>query len=989
MDFMKYLQDPNLLHEGTEENRAYYIPYFAAKPASVKERAASDRVTLLSGTWGFRYFDSVADFEESMLQACPDLVPMQVPSVWQQSGYDYHQYTNVRYPIPYDPPYIPDENPCGLYVRKFVLDKHAGMTYHLNFEGVDSAYFVWVNGAYVGYSTVPHSTSEFDVTEKLVDGDNDIRVLVFKWSAGTYAEDQDKFRMSGIFRDVLLFERPEEYVRDFFVKTQLDGTVTVELDTVGAPKVAAVLTFAGETVAKADAEGGKITLKVTEPKLWNAEQPNLYELTLLTDKEKISTKVGIRTVAIDKKVVKVNGVAVKFRGTNRHDSSPVNGFAVTYEEMLRDLTLMKQHNINAIRTSHYPNSPYFYELCDELGFYVIDESDLEMHGTITCYDKGYDDKFFDMLADSDMFVNMIVDRQQKNVMRDKNRPCVVIWSLGNESGYGKGFIAGAKWIKGYDDTRLVHYEGSWPAIEKNTYDSGAYIDLYSRMYPSVAFCAEYCEDENRTRPLILCEYIHAMGNGSGDAEDYQEMIDKYPEFCGAFVWEWCDHAIYMGKTVEGKAKYFYGGDFGEKTHDGNFCMDGMVYPDRRPHIALLEVKNVYRPIRVKGYDAEKNAVMLHNQKAFQNTADFATVECVWMVNGVDVETVKLGEVAIAAGEDAWVKLPDEIPAGELVHARIVYRASVGIDCYPAGHELGQDQVTIADAGVQAFAPAKGEIAIEEGKLDVTVKGKNFTYRIAKRTAAPISMVKDNESVLAKPAQWNIWRAPTDNDLGDWVKDCIRMGYDRMTTKVYSIDAKVVDGVAVIEAELSLSAVVTARILEVKVTYTIDAEGKMQIKGHMNKADNDLLPDPYRFGLRFFLRKGMDKVEYLGFGPTESYIDKHRAAWLGRFTETVDSLHEDYLKPQENGSHWNTRELTVADASAAVKVTGAGFSFNASHFTQEELTEKKHNFELEKVDETVLCIDFAMSGVGTGSCGPVLLPQYHVPHEVDFDVVIEL
>ena len=273
MDFKAYLEDPNLLHEGTEENRAYYIPYFASKPASVKDRAASDRMTMLSGTWDFRFFDSVADFEESMIEDCPDLIPMPVPSVWQMHGYDYHQYTNVRYPIPYDPPYVPDENPCALYVRKFTMDKAAGKTYHLNFEGVDSAYFVWVNGAYVGFSTVPHSTSEFDVTEKLVDGDNDIRVLVFKWSAGTYAEDQDKFRMSGIFRDVYLLARPEEYVRDFFVKTQLDGTVTVALETVGAPKVSAVLTFAGETVARAEAADGKITLKVAEPKLWNAEEP--------------------------------------------------------------------------------------------------------------------------------------------------------------------------------------------------------------------------------------------------------------------------------------------------------------------------------------------------------------------------------------------------------------------------------------------------------------------------------------------------------------------------------------------------------------------------------------------------------------------------------------------------------------------------------------------------------------------------------------------
>jgi len=963
----------------------------------------------LNGHWKFHHAlnnaQVIPGFEAADFD-CHTWADIVVPAHIQMEGYGIPQYANVQYPwegyedVKHDE--IPtDYNPVASYAKYFVLpEDFAGKRVFITFAGAESCVAVWLNGQYVGFSADTFTPHTFELTEYLVEGENKLACRVDRWSAGSWLEDQDFFRFSGLFRDVTVFAIPEVHVQDIRVKTLLDDQYTdavldvalkLEIaEAAAACKVVLTLKDGEETVVSGEYAAAKeidAAFDVKAPKLWSSEEPNLYTLEIaVMDGDKLveitHQRVGFRRFELIDCVMHLNGKRIVFKGTNRHDFCAESGRAITREKIERDLLIMKRNNINAVRTSHYPNASWLYELCDELGLYVIAENNLESHGTWDVVEAGMHPVEYAMPSNHMEWKGMMLDRVNSCYQRDKNHPSIVIWSLGNESFGGKVLHEMSLLFKALDDTRLVHYEGSWPAIEKNTYDSGAYIDLYSRMYPSVAFCAEYCEDENRTRPLILCEYIHAMGNGSGDAEDYQEMIDKYPEFCGAFVWEWCDHAIYMGKTVEGKAKYFYGGDFGEKTHDGNFCMDGMVYPDRRPHIALLEVKNVYRPIRVKGYDAEKNAVMLHNQKAFQNTADFATVECVWMVNGVDVETVKLGEVAIAAGEDAWVKLPDEIPAGELVHARIVYRASVGIDCYPAGHELGQDQVTIADAGVQAFAPAKGEIAIEEGKLDVTVKGKNFTYRIAKRTAAPISMVKDNESVLAKPAQWNIWRAPTDNDLGDWVKDCIRMGYDRMTTKVYSIDAKVVDGVAVIEAELSLSAVVTARILEVKVTYTIDAEGKMQIKGHMNKADNDLLPDPYRFGLRFFLRKGMDKVEYLGFGPTESYIDKHRAAWLGRFTETVDSLHEDYLKPQENGSHWNTRELTVADASAAVKVTGAGFSFNASHFTQEELTEKKHNFELEKCGSTVVCVDAFQNGIGSNSCGPKLNPRYESPADIN-------
>ena len=1005
MDFFAYLENPNLLHEGTEQSRAYYIPYGEKKPASIAERLQSDRVLSLNGTWGFRYYESLLPLTEAGLLAETALLPTPVPSVWQTQGYDAHQYTNVRYPIPYDPPFVPRENPCALYVRSIFLQKAEGEKWYLNFEGVDSAFFLWVNGAYAGFSTVPHSTSEFDVSDKLVSGDNEIRVLVVKWSSGTYAEDQDKFRMSGIFRDVYLLRRPKMHIRDFTVETYLvPGGAEILAQVEGGADVTYALSDETGVIASGVAVEGKIRIPLRQPRLWSAETPNLYELTLESAGERISTKVGVREVEIENRVLKLNKTPIKFRGVNRHDSSPVNGFAVTYEEIRRDLMLMKQHNINAIRTSHYPNAPYFYELCDEMGFYVIDEADVEMHGVVTAMGDYSEDNFC-LLADDPMYKKTILDRVQRCVIRDKNRPCVLIWSMGNESGYGVGFIEAGKWVKSYDRTRLLHYESSIHTAGREM--DLTPIDLYSRMYPSVAFCKEYCEDEKNEKPLILCEYIHAMGNGPGDAEEYQQLIDKYDNFCGGFVWEWCDHAIYMGRTVAGKDVYYYGGDFGEKTHDGNFCMDGLVYPDRRPHTGLKEYKNVIRPLRALSYSAEKHAVLLQNQKAFQDAHDFADIDCVYMADGRDVQTLRAPSTSIPAGESRWLPLPGEAPQGDLVHVRLVYRAKAGDPLLPAGHELGFDQIPLRDKTCLDFEPAAGALAVEEDAEGIAVTGADFRVEFSKYTGAIRSLCAHNQALLSAPAQWNIWRAPLDNDMYS-VKEPLRMGYDRMKVKVYEMFAKERGGCVDVQAYLALTAVAAARIAEVRVTYRVDGKGRIAVSGQMTQPF-DALPDLPRFGLRFFLRPGMERVSYLGFGPTESYADKHNACYLGRFETTVDALHEDYIKPQENGSHFGTRDVTVSGGGASFRVRAVGlgrmhamrprtsfsrarevdFSFSASHFTQEELTQKKHNFELAPVKETVFCLDFAQSGVGSNSCGPELLPQYHVPRELDFACVIEL
>ena len=583
----KYYEDLNVLHKNTMPNRAYYIPASSRLENPVEERESSDRFTLLSGEWKFQYFDSIYDAKEEFFAEGFDTRKFDtviVPGVWQGYGYDCHQYTNIRYPFPMDPPFVPHKNPCGEYVHTFIYHKDdKAPRAFLNFEGVDSCFYVWVNGAFIGYSQVSHSTSEFDITESLREGENRLAVLVLKWCDGSYMEDQDKFRMSGIFRDVYLLKRPEEGVFDYFVKARpsedyKNGNVEITFQYLNKeiPVEVKLFDHQGTMVASARAEGNKVLLEVKDARLWNAECPYLYTLVLETESEVITDQVGIREIHIEGNIVYINGVKVKFHGTNRHDSDPVTGFTISLQQIMKDLKLMKEHNINAIRTSHYPNEPRFYQLYDRIGFYVVDETDNESHGTTSVFASKDENvlqwkkRWGEVIANNPDFTEATVDRTMRCVERDKNRPSVVIWSMGNECAYGCTFEAALKWTKEFDDTRLTHYEGALYVEDRHKYDFSN-LDTFSRMYPSLEEIHNYFKEDGR-KPFIMCEYCHAMGNGPGDLEDYFQVIHQYEGFCGGFVWEWCDHAIEMGKTVEGKTMYAYGGDHGEFPHDGNFCI---------------------------------------------------------------------------------------------------------------------------------------------------------------------------------------------------------------------------------------------------------------------------------------------------------------------------------------------------------------------------------------------------------------------------------
>jgi len=970
-----YHENPQTLHVNTLPVRAYFIPYREEQNALRGERKESKSATFLDGIWDFAYYPSWAAMPDKA--GYPDQIP--VPSVWQTQGYDQHQYTNVRYPFPFDPPYVPTDNPVGTYKKTFTLQKRENIDYHLQFEGVDSCLYLFVNGTLAGFSQVSHSTSAFDITKLLVNGENTLEVQVLKWCFGSYLEDQDKFRMSGIFRDVILLERPAKRVENFMVHTAIGkdaAEISVQLDTTDKELDPLLKLYApdGSLLLQKKASQGT-AFQVSRPLLWTAETPWLYTLVLQTDDEVIAQKVGIREIRVENGVLLLNGSPIKLRGVNRHDSDPVTGFTISKEQLIRDLRVMKRHNINAIRTSHYPNAPWMPELCDQYGFYLIAESDIEAHGVVELYpnrDMNLKQRF-SIIAEDPMFEKAILDRVQRNVLRDQNHACIIMWSLGNESGYSQSFEKAGRWVKAYDPSRLCHYEGALYAQEGG---DTSMLDVTSRMYPTLEFIRDYFENRQDMRPLVLCEYIHAMGNGPGDAHDYQELIDRYPGFCGGFVWEFCDHAIDKGFTKDGRQIYYYGGDSGETLHDGNFCVDGLVYPDRRPHTGLLEYKNVIRPLRAALAQADGTQITLTNKLDFLYADDYAELRFEVVQNGQTVQDGTLPVPHIAPHESGPVSLPVSLPKEGAVLLNLYYFTSIDQPLVPKGHPLGFDQLTLRDARVIPVLPTKHADMpdLRETQTHYVITGDCFRYQFSKATGLLDSLQLNGREMFCEPMAYNIWRAPTDNDQHIRVK-WEAAGYNEAQTKVYETAASVTSNSVTVTSKASLAAVYREKIAEIGTAFTVDAQGGIDVALDVHKnAEMPFLP---RFGLRMFLQKDCCKAEYYGFGPTQSYSDKHYGTRLGRYQTTARDNHEDTIKPQENGNHFNCDYVKVTDAKGAGICAYAQqpFSMNLSPYTQEELTEKKHSFELVESNCTVLCLDYKQSGLGSESCGPQLLDKY--------------
>ena len=1010
-----YFEDLSVLHENTLPVRSYYVPSSGQSeaPAGQPLREASGRLRMLSGCeWLFRYYGSIYDLKEEFFQTgfTPDESwrREQVPFCWQLRGYDGNQYTNIRYPFPFDPPFVPRQDPCGTYLHQFEWhrDPDAPCSY-LNFEGVDSCFYVWLNGTYVGYSQVTHHTSEFDVTGLLREGENLLAVLVLKWCDGSYLEDQDKFRMSGIIRDVYLLNRPEDHIEDYVITTALSEDLsTAELRVRFRFRSRAVpmklKLYSGRRILETVYTGAdEVRMEIKDPLLWTAETPDLYRLVLETEHETITEYVGFREVCVRNGVVLLNGSPIKFRGVNRHESDPVTGACMTMEQVRKDLEMIKAHNFNAVRASHYPNVPYFYQLCDALGLYVIDEADNESHGTAPlCYEEDdYAERMklaHERIADNPAFIEPTLDRVRSMVLRNRNRPSVLIWSMGNECGYGCTFEKALQWTKETDPTRLTTYESAYYLPEDREYELGN-IDLVGRMYPAFEEVEAYLK-EDPEKPLLLVEYCHSMGNSPGDFLEYRELIEKYPRLCGGFVWEWCDHAVYKGVAENGKRVYWYGGDHGELQHDGNFCLDGLVYPDRRPHTGLLEYKNVHRPFRAD-FDAEAGCLVIGNHLDFLDPG--GKVKACWRLTA-DGETADAGEFplpSIMPHGEGRVPLNPKAPDRGRCFLQIDYIADSSFAGFRAGDVLGSDETGIPagdgrNQNVLSLFPAENRAselppegaqeeprharpAVREEDTSLIISGDDFEYRMDTLSGLFTSLRAGGREFLRAPADFNLWRAPTDNDVPEaerWKLERL----DHTVTRAYEVTYEEAGDAVRLRVRQSTAAMSVQPILRTAAEYLIRPDGTILMQAEMKK-DLHIGTLP-RLGLRFFLDPALDSAEYYGIGPWESYADKCRAGHHGRFKASLSELHEDYIRPQENGSRCGCDYVRLSGdgiAFTAASPDGEPFSFNASVYTQEELEQKRHNYELEPCGSTVLCIDHRMAGIGSKSCGPDLSGQYRI------------
>ena len=758
------------------------------------------------------------------------------------------------------------------------------------------------------------------------------------------------------------------------------------LDTVaeGATRVVYTLSDGQNVVATGECVDGHAECSVADAHFWNPEDPFLYDLTLeVYDGDEVSEYVphrqGLAEVTVEGNHIYLNGTYFKMHGVNRHDHDDHKGRAVGLERMRRDLELMKQHNINAVRTSHYANDPRFYELCDEYGIMLVAETDMESHGFENIGNIA-------LVTDDPAWEPAYVDRVERLVMQERNHACIIMWSMGNESGYGCNIRA--MYAKAHElDGRPVHYE------EDRNADT---VDVISTMYSRVSQMNDFGEHPF-PKPRINCEYGHSMGNGPGGLSEYQEVFDRWDCIQGQFIWEWCDHGIYKGKMPDGRDIYYYGGDHNEWPHDGNFCMDGLVYPDRRPHTGLLEFKNVYRPARVVKYDRESGMLTLHNYMDFVDLTEYAALT--YQVS-CDGEVIDTGFIPYPDGftlpphsENAF-PLAVHIPDKGKCFLKIFYHCDKDLSLRSEGHLLGFDEILLENEdsrnqktlAMWSDAPSNSTITVQETDRHLTLRGKNFTYNFNKLTGLFAAMQYEDAVLLDKETEFNIWRAPTDNDRKlklDW----LAARYDHCMTNAYRTEYQVTDSGVTLRAKVGIAPISLQKFLDLDVCWTISNSGAVTLALHAER--NTVFPELPRFGLRLFLPKEMARVSYFGMGPMESYCDKHHAASHDYFSSTIWQQHEDYIRPQENGSHYDCDYVQLDGAGIKLTAVGAKpFCFNASHYTQEELTEKAHNYELHPCDSTVLCLDYAQNGIGSASCGPRLAEQYRLD-DASFDFSIRL
>ncbi len=978
-------QDLSILQVNREKPRSYFIPYSTEKEALCDIKSCSPYYKLLNGNWNFIYFDRFIDVPEDIAEPANygyDWEEIPVPSNWQMYGYDIPHYTNINYPFSVDLPYVPNDNPTGVYQRAFVMpESWDGREIYINFEGVSSAFYLYINGIEAGYSQGSHLPSEFNITKYLNDGENFITVKVVKWCNASYIEDQDFYRLSGIFRDVYLLARDKKHIRDIFVKPSLDskyknGEINIETD--GADSFSVKLYDpSGRLIDETYAKGGKASFKVENAEKWNAEQPNLYKLLFICGDEVIPIDTGFMKIEVAaNSALLINGTAVKLRGVNRHDTHPELGYYTPYDHIKNELMIMKRHNINTIRTSHYPNTPEFLRLCSKYGFYVVDETDIESHGFCTYIPDG-SHKPYDPCkpAHQPDWKESFVERAERMVERDKNNPCIIMWSLGNESSYGDNHIAMAKWIHARDNSRLVHYEGANVAGNPND------VDVVSYMYSSHDDVRK--EGLNRKkdkRPYYLCEYVHAMGLGPGGFKEYWDLIEKYPRLIGGCIWEWADHSIKL-TDENGNDYYTYGGDFGEFPHDSNFCVDGLVTPDRTPSTGLKETKEIYKQLTAEAIDLANAKIKVYNKYDFISSQSF---DMLWKVS-CDGKTVSQGRITglnIKAHSSRTYNLgytlPEKCSLGCTLD--ITFVQSTDTAWAEAGYEIGFVQFELPVNVVPCYdGKILTTLSAEEDKEYIVIYGDDFTYAFSKHYGQFDSLVKDGVEMLADRCNFTIWRAPTDNDMyirKTWEHKTRGFGFEHECSFVYETDIiKCEPDEIIINVKSNISCPSKAPFVWLDTTYSIDASGMISVE--TNAKVREHLTELPRFGMELVMMPGNENIKYYGLGNGENYIDVCASAKLGMYSSTATSEHINYIKPQENGNHMKTRFAAVYDimGRGLVFLGSPEFNFKASHYTSHDLTETLHAHELEARDETIVRIDYRHHGIGTNSCGPNPLEKY--------------
>ena len=990
-----YHEDLSVLHLGCERPHAYFIPYADEPTAKDGVREYSAYLKNLCGTWQFRYYPSVHDVPAVQNIVFSDAETMDVPGVWQNMlgrGYDTPNYTNVNYPFPVDPPFIPNDTPTGDYHRTFRLTKEElkGKVPMLVFEGVDSCFYLFVNDRFVGYSQVSHMTSEFDLSDYLQPGVNRLTVAVLKWCDGSYLEDQDKYRSSGIIREVYLLLRDKAHVRDLYIRYDFSSRLTaadlrIEVSSVGKVTVAAAVEDAGgNTVATAEktveGEGVLSFGKIKNLHLWSDEDPYLYRAVLRVGGEVISLPFGFCKVEVAGGIVLINGRKVKAKGVNRHDSHPILGSATPMEHMLRDLMILKAHNVNMIRTSHYPNDPRFPGLCDKYGFYLCDEADIECHGI------GIYTQHTRILGDP-AWTESFLDRAERMLERDKNHPSVIMWSVGNESGAGLNHTKELEYFKRRDPSRLVHAEDEsrHAKMAEEVMEKGGtvdvmpeefrrHLDVESRMYPSVEEVEDYyLTGDHTTMPLFLCEYCHAMGNGPGDLRPYWDLVYKYDRFFGGCVWEFTDHSVAVGDNIYRDPHYTYGGDFGDYPNDGCFCVDGLVYPDRRPHVGLLELKEAIKPYAVT---YENGTLSVTSRRLFCDLSDLSMVVTVER-NGAPVMTRRIGELDIRPGETKEYALFDIPVFDALTTLNVSVRQNTETPWAPVGHEVGFTQFILSDDLAYLPAHVGGATLGEDDNAYIVTVGETV-YRVGKVSGLIEDICDNGKHLITAPVSTTFWRAPTDNDR------IIRQkwegaGLNRLNLHGYGTTAEEKDGFVTVTSTVSAGAKCKDLLAKMTLTYTFSTDRGCTVdcRMHMNEnnTEHSFLP---RFGFRFTMPEGAEDIRYFGMGPTESYEDKNLATHLAFFRTTATANFEPYVRPQENSAHVGCRFADVTTVGGhGLFFSSETFSLSASHFPPELLTKTRHNYELTPERETTVIIDYRNSGVGSNSCGPALPKKFRI------------